>query len=41
MEKLTHGYEKFIKGKEVNDKGRELFEKALKKATNAKQCGSK
>jgi hypothetical protein len=32
MEKLTAGYEDFIKGKELNNKGRELFDKAVKKA---------
>lgn len=39
MEKLTQGYEKFIKGKEVNKNGKKLFNKTLKKAT--KQRGSK
>lgn len=29
MEKLTQGYDKFIKGKEVNAKGKELFDKAI------------
>jgi hypothetical protein len=32
MEKLTSGYEKFIKGKEVNKNGKVAFNKALKKA---------
>jgi hypothetical protein len=32
MEKLTSGYEEFIKGKKVNKKGKNLFEKTLKKA---------
>ena len=41
MEKLTQGYEKFIKGKEVNNNGKALFEKAIKKATTTKQRGSK
>ena len=41
MEKLTQAYEKFIKGKEVNSKGKELFEKAIKKAATTKQRGSK
>lgn len=36
MEKLTAGYGKFIKGKEVNSNGKELFEKALKKAATTK-----
>ncbi len=31
MEKLTEGYNTFIKGKEINTDGRELFEKAIKK----------
>jgi len=39
MEKLTHGYEKLIEGKEANPNGKEKFEKALKKAT--KQRGSR
>lgn len=39
MEKLTQGYEKFIKGKETINDGKKLFERALKKAT--KQRGSK
>lgn len=33
MEKLTAGYEQFIKGKEQNAKGKKLFEQAIKKAT--------
>ena len=41
MEKLTQGYEKFIKGKEVNNNGKALFEKTIKKATTTKQRGSK
>ena len=36
MEKLTQGYEKFIKNKEVNENGKEQFEKALNKATKKK-----
>ena len=32
MEKLTQGYEKFIKGKDADPNGAEKFEKALKKA---------
>ncbi len=39
MEKLTAGYEDFIKGKELNNKGRDLFDKVIKKA--AKPRGSK
>ncbi|MEO8172267.1 MAG: hypothetical protein ABI581_04255 [Sediminibacterium sp.] len=41
MQKLTQGYEKFIKGKETNSKGKELFDKAIKKAAKPKQRGSK
>ena len=41
MEKLTQGYKKFIKWKELNDKGKGQFNKALKKATSKKQRGSK
>jgi hypothetical protein len=39
MEKLTQGYEKFIKRKETNENGKKLFDKTLKKAT--KQRGSR
>jgi hypothetical protein len=39
MDKLTQGYEKFIEGKETNPKGKDLFNKTLKKA--AKPRGSK
>ena len=41
MEKLTAGYEEFIKGKELNPNGKELFEKAIKKAATSKPRGSK
>ena len=41
MDKLTQGYEKLIKGKELNDNNRELFDKAIKKATKTKQRDSK
>ena len=41
MEKLTNGYEKFIQGKEVNSKGKEQFNKVLKKVAKPKQRGSK
>ncbi len=42
MEKLTQGYEKFIKGQELNKDGKDQFDKALKKAvTPKKQRGSK
>jgi hypothetical protein len=37
MEKITQNYEKFIKDKEVNENGKELFDKALKKAINKKK----
>ena len=36
MEKLTAGYEEFIKGKELNKNGKKVFEKTLKKATKKK-----
>jgi hypothetical protein len=39
MEKLTSNYETFIKGKEINNSGKKLFEKTLKKAV--KRRGSK
>lgn len=39
MEKLTEGYEKFIKGKKTKKEGKQAFEKALKEAI--KQYGSK
>ena len=41
MEKLTQNYEKFMKGKEINPNGKELFDKTLKKAAKPKQRGSK
>jgi hypothetical protein len=42
MEQLTANAEKFLKGKELNPNGRELFEKVIKKAvTPKKQRGSK
>jgi hypothetical protein len=41
MEKLTQGYEKFIKGQELKQGGKKLFEKVLKKASTIKQRGSK
>lgn len=40
MEKLTAGYEKFIKGKELNNDGKEQFDKTIKKAIS-KQPKSK
>ena len=41
MEKLTQGYETFIKGKELNTAGQKDFDKALKKAAKPKPRGSK
>ena len=42
MEKLTEGYEDFIKGKEVKEGGKDAFEKVIKKAvTKPKQHGLK
>ena len=41
MDKVTAGYEQFIKGKKVNKNGKELFDKAIKKASKPKQLGSK
>lgn len=38
MEKLTAGYEDFIKGKELNNKGRDLFDKAMKKAAKPRSA---
>jgi hypothetical protein len=32
MEKLTQGYEKFIKSKEINSKGKVIFDNVIKKA---------
>lgn len=43
MQQITKGYEKFIKGKELNKKGSEVFSKVLSKAAKPikKQRGSK
>jgi len=42
MEKLTEGYEDFIKGKEAKEGGKDAFEKVIKKATTKpKPLGSK
>ena len=41
MEKLTQGYEEFIKGKKLNKNGKKTFNKALKKAAKPKGRGSK
>jgi hypothetical protein len=38
MEKLTAGYEHFVKGKKLNNKGRKLFDKVLKKATKPRSA---
>jgi hypothetical protein len=36
MEKLTAGYEAFIKRQELKENGKEQFDKAIKKASNPK-----
>jgi len=41
MEKLTQGYEGFIKGKELNTAGEKVFDKVLKKGAKPKPRGSK
>ena len=41
MDKLTAGYEDFIKHKEQNKNGAANFENTLKKATTVKRRGSK
>ena len=41
MEKLTEGYEDFIKGKKVNKAAKKLFNRAIKKAATPKPRGSK
>lgn len=41
MEKLTANYEQFIKGKETNSKGKDIFDKVIKKAAKLKQHGLK
>lgn len=41
MEKLTAGYEQFIKGQEVKSNGKKAFNKAIKKAAKPKQRGTK
>lgn len=41
MEKLTRNYEKFMKDKEINPDGKELFDKTLKNAAKPKPRGSK
>jgi hypothetical protein len=37
MDKLTAGYEKFIKEKETKKNGKVLFDKAIHKAANIKK----
>lgn len=37
MEKLTEGYEKFIKGKQINPKGGKLFANAINNAATPKK----
>lgn len=41
MEKLTQGYEKFIKGQELKKDGKTSFDKTLKKAATPKPRASK
>jgi len=41
MEELTKGYEKFMKDKEQSKRGKQTFDRILKKATKTKQRGSK
>jgi hypothetical protein len=41
MDEVTSGYDEFIRDKKVNKKGKNDFEKALKKAIKKKQPGSK
>lgn len=41
MEKLTQGYENFIKGKELKKEGEKIFGNTLKKAIKPKQRGLK
>jgi hypothetical protein len=38
MEKLTAGYDKFIKGKEANPNGKTAFEKVVKKAVKPRSA---
>lgn len=38
MDRLTAGYEKFIKGKEINNNGRIAFDKAIKKASKPRSA---
>lgn len=41
MEKLTKGYEEFIKGQELKKNGKKAFNKTIKKAAKPKQRGLK
>lgn len=41
MEKLTAGYEQFMKGKELKEGGKKLFDKAIKKAAKPKGRSAK
>lgn len=41
MEKLTEGYEKFIKDQELKADSKQQFDKVIKKAAKPKQRGSK
>ena len=41
MEKITQGYEGFIKDKKVNNKTNKAFEKQLKKAVSKKPPSAK
>lgn len=38
---VTKGYEKFISDKSLNKNGKDIFDKAIKKASKPKQRGSK
>lgn len=40
MEKLTQGYEKFIKGQELKKDGKTSFDKTLKRAAKPKRNGA-
>jgi len=37
MAEVTAGYEEFIKGKELNKNGKQLFDKTIKKAAKTKK----
>jgi len=38
MDKLTAGYEKFIKGKKLNKSGKASFDKVIKKASKPRSA---